>query len=51
MADCCLVPQVANGKRFDCNFSHVPNVMRIYDECGKLEVFQKAAPASQPDAE
>jgi maleylacetoacetate isomerase len=51
MADCCLVPQVANGKRFDCDFSHVPNVMRIYDECGKLEAFQKAAPASQPDAE
>ena len=51
MADCCLGPQVANGKRFDCDFSHVPNVMRIYDECGRLEAFQKSAPANQPDAE
>jgi maleylacetoacetate isomerase/maleylpyruvate isomerase len=51
MADCCLVPQVANGKRFDCDFAHVPNVMRIFEECGKLEAFRLAAPASQPDAE
>jgi maleylacetoacetate isomerase len=51
MADCVLVPQIANGKRFDCNFSHVPTVMRIYDACQALEAFQKAAPANQPDAE
>lgn len=51
MADCCLVPQIANGKRFDCNFDHVPTVMRIYDACNELEAFQKAAPSNQPDAE
>ena len=51
MADCCLVPQVANGKRFDCNFDHVPTVMRIWDECNRLEAFAKAAPSAQPDAE
>ena len=51
MADCCLVPQVANGKRFDCDFSHVPTVMRIWDACNKLDAFQKAAPQNQPDAE
>ena len=51
MADCCLVPQIANGKRFDCNFDHVPTVMRIWDECNRLEAFQKAAPQNQPDAE
>ena len=50
MADCCLVPQIANGKRFECDFSHVPTVMRIWDACNKLEAFQKAAPSSQPDA-
>lgn len=51
MADCCLVPQVANGKRFECDFSRVPNVMRIFDACNALPAFQQAAPASQPDAE
>ncbi|MBL8379877.1 MAG: maleylacetoacetate isomerase [Burkholderiales bacterium] len=51
MADCCLVPQVANGKRFDCDFSHVPRVMRIWEACNELPAFQRAAPAAQPDAE
>ena len=51
MADACLVPQVANGKRFNCDFSKVPNVMRIFEECNKLEAFKKAAPPNQPDAE
>ena len=51
MADCCLVPQIANGKRFDCNFDHVPTVMRIWEECNKLDAFQKAAPQQQPDNE
>jgi maleylacetoacetate isomerase len=51
MADCCLVPQIANGKRFDCDFSKVPTVMRIYDACNALEAFKQAAPSSQPDAE
>jgi maleylacetoacetate isomerase len=51
MADCFLIPQIANGKRFDCNFTHVPTVMRIWDECNKLGAFQKAAPVNQPDNE
>ncbi len=51
MADCCLVPQVANGRRFDCDFSHVPTVMRIWEACGALEAFRRAAPESQADAE
>ena len=51
MADCCLIPQIANGKRFDCNFDHVPTVMRIWDQCNKLDAFQKAAPQNQPDNE
>jgi maleylacetoacetate isomerase/maleylpyruvate isomerase len=51
MADACLVPQVANGKRFNCNFSQVPTVMRIFEECSQLEAFKRAAPPNQPDAE
>jgi len=51
MADCCLVPQVANGMRFKSDFSRVPTVMRIYEECNNLDAFKKAAPPNQPDAE
>ena len=51
MADCCLVPQVANGQRFACNFDHVPTVMRIWEACNALPAFQQAAPQNQPDKE
>jgi maleylacetoacetate isomerase len=51
MADACLVPQVANGMRFKSDFSRVPTLMRIYEECNKLDAFKKAAPPNQPDAE
>ena len=51
MADCCLIPQVFNAKRFDCDTQPYPTVMRIFDECMKLEAFDRAQPAKQPDAE
>jgi len=51
MADCCLVPQVFNAKRFDCDLSHAPRVIRIFEQCMRLEAFQRAQPSTQPDAE
>ena len=51
MADCCLVPQIFNAQRFNCDTSHAPTVMRVFDECMKLEAFQQAQPSRQPDAE
>ena len=51
MADCCLVPQVFNAKRFDCDTKPYPTLMRVFDECMKLEAFDRAQPAKQPDAE
>jgi maleylacetoacetate isomerase len=51
MADCCLVPQVFNAKRFQCDTTPFPAVMRIFDACMKLEAFDRAQPAKQPDAE
>jgi maleylacetoacetate isomerase len=51
MADCCLVPQVFNAKRFQCDTAPYPTVMRIFDECMKLDAFDKAQPSKQPDAE
>jgi len=51
MADLCLVPQVANARRFDCDLSAMPNVVRIDAACRELPAFAAAEPSRQPDAE
>ncbi|RZL65840.1 MAG: maleylacetoacetate isomerase [Variovorax sp.] len=51
MADCCLVPQIFNGQRFDCDFSGLPRTMAVFDACMQLEAFQQAQPSRCPDAE
>lgn len=51
LADCCLVPQVFNARRFDCPLERMPTVQRIYLACEELPAFQRAAPMNQPDAE
>ena len=51
MADCCLVPQVFNAQRYQCDTAPYPTVMRVFDECMKLDAFERAQPSKQPDAE
>ncbi len=51
LADCCLVPQVFNARRFDCDLSAMPVVRRIVAHCETLPAFQAAAPQAQADAE
>jgi len=51
LADCCLVPQIFNAKRFDVNFDGLPLTMGAFDACMKLEAFQKSQPSACPDAE
>lgn len=51
LADCFLVPQIANAQRMQCDLSHVPTLVRINDACLALEAFAAASPARQPDAE
>ena len=51
MADCCLVPQVFNAKRYESDLSPYPTVTRVFDSCMKLEAFDRAQPSKQPDAE
>jgi maleylacetoacetate isomerase len=51
IADCCLVPQVFNAQRYQCDTTPYPTVMRVHEECMKLEAFQRAQPGKQPDAE
>ncbi len=50
MADCCLVPQVFNAQRYECDLSLYPLLMRIHENCMKLAPFIAAGPAKQPDA-
>ncbi|MCC4263849.1 maleylacetoacetate isomerase [Oceanimonas baumannii] len=49
LADCCLVPQVANGIRTNCDLTPYPRVMAVYHHCQQQPAFQQAAPARQPD--
>jgi maleylacetoacetate isomerase len=51
MADCCLVPQIFNAKRFQSDLAPYPNTMRIFDACMKLDAFDRSQPSKQPDAE
>ena len=51
LADVCIVPQVFNAKRMDCTLEHVPNVMRIFQNCMVSTAFIDAQPSVQPDAE
>ncbi len=50
MADCLLVPQVYNARRFKLDLAPYPTVRRIDAHCRALEAFQRAAPEAQPDA-
>lgn len=50
LADICLVPQVFNAERFECDLSAYPTIRRIAERCNTLQAFQKAAPGEQPDA-
>jgi maleylacetoacetate isomerase/maleylpyruvate isomerase len=51
LADCCLVPQIFNGKRFDTDFSGLDRTMAVFDACMRHPAFQKAQPSSCPDNE
>ena len=51
LADICLVPQIANARRFDIDLSPYPTLTRIESACHALAAFSDAAPARQPDAE
>ncbi|HEX5754784.1 MAG TPA: maleylacetoacetate isomerase [Arenimonas sp.] len=50
MADCCLVPQVYNARRFEIDLEPFPTIRRIEAECLALDAFDLARPEKQPDA-
>jgi maleylacetoacetate isomerase len=51
MADCCLVPQIFNAKRYQSDLAPYPQTMRAFEACMQLEAFDRAQPSKQPDAE
>ena len=51
LADCCLIPQVFNAQRVNCPLEPYPIIGRIYGHCMQQDVFARAAPAAQSDAE
>ena len=51
LADCCLVPQIFNAKRFNASFDGLPRTMAAFEACMALPAFQKAQPSNCPDNE
>lgn len=51
LADICLIPQLANAKRFGVDVLKWPRIASIEEACLAMEAFQRARPENQPDAE
>ncbi len=51
LADCCLVPQIFNGQRFNVDLGGLPLTMGAFEACMALPAFQKAQPSACPDNE
>jgi len=49
LADCCLVPQVANAQRIGFDLSPYPRIRRIDAFCQRHAAFAAALPSVQPD--
>lgn len=50
LADCCLLPQVYNARRFSCSLDGLQRVQSIAERLDKLPQLEPAAPENQPDA-
>jgi len=51
LADLCLVPQLANARRFGVDVAAFPRLLKAEAAAKKLKAFADAAPERQPDAE
>ena len=49
LADCCLIPQMYNARRFGLDLSPYPTLLRIEQACLALPAFDLARPENQPD--
>jgi maleylacetoacetate isomerase len=49
LADLCLVPQMYNARRYQCDLAPYPTLRAISAHLEALPAFARAAPAAQPD--
>ncbi|SDH15753.1 maleylacetoacetate isomerase [Pseudomonas benzenivorans] len=49
--EACLIPQLYNARRFDCDLDAYPRILAMAARCETLEAFKQAAPEVQPDAQ
>lgn len=50
IADICVASQVFGAQLFGFDTSSVPTVMRVFEECMKLDAFETSQPLKQPGA-
>lgn len=50
LADCCLVPQMYNARRFNVAVDAFPALIAVDKHCLSLPAFSDAVPEDQPDA-
>jgi maleylacetoacetate isomerase len=50
LADICLASQVLGAKFFNVDTSAMPTVVRIFEECMRIDAFERSQPHKQPDA-
>ena len=51
LADICLIPQMANARRVNLDFTHYPTLVRLEQTALAHPAFAAAQPMEQPDAE
>ncbi len=49
--EACLIPQVYNARRFNCDLDAYPRILAMTARCEALQAFKQAAPEVQPDAQ
>lgn len=50
LADCVLVPQIYNARRYQVDMAAFPRLSAVWEAANELPAFVRAAPESQPDA-
>jgi maleylacetoacetate isomerase/maleylpyruvate isomerase len=50
LADCCLVPQIYNARRFNVALQDYPRLVAVDRHCNSLPEFAASVPENQPDA-
>lgn len=50
LADCCLLPQVYNAERFECDMAPFARIRRICETLKSVPAVRDAMPENQPDA-